>query len=146
MRRVHAIAIGALTLALLASASVAWASHVGGVYDRKDDAYRALAIRTDTNKRKIEQQHQRALKTAVDDAIAATKKHDVRVLRRAVRKMKSKARRMVNVAYKKGKDQGYASGQSAGYASGKNDGYSEGNSDGFDQAFTFCYVDDGYFC
>src|SRR5262249_10900132 len=120
--------------------------HVNGVYDRKDDAYRALAIRTDTDQRKAQAAHRRALKKAVDEAISSTKRHDVRVLRRAVRKMKSKARRMVNDAYKKGKDQGYSSGQSAGYASGKNDGYSQGNADGFDQAFTFCYVDDGYFC
>jgi hypothetical protein len=150
------IAVAALTAGMLlvfAMSAIAVTMHVHGVYDKKNDAYRALAIRTDTNKkksqaaqRKAEVAQQRALELAVADTKNEDRKHAERVLRRVVRKMKSASRRKVNQAYEKGKkagfNSGYGSGQSAGYANGKDAGFN----DGFDEAYTFCYVDDGYFC
>src|SRR3954447_4931754 len=63
-RRKRLAAVAALTLAALVAlvgGALAWNSHVQGVYTRKDDAYRALAIRTDKDRRAEAAAHERKL-------------------------------------------------------------------------------------
>lgn len=134
-------------LVAITGSALALNAHVQGNYDERDDAYTALAIRTDTDKRATTAAAKRTARVAVvaqDKAVIAAvkaeKKRAERVVRRVVRKMKVSARRKVDEAYKKGQSVGYSSGSAAGYSNGKDDGFY----DGFDSAFDFCYVDDGY--
>jgi hypothetical protein len=129
--RVFAVAgLTVLLLVAIAGSALALNAHVQSSYKQKDDAYRALAIRTDTNKQQAQKAHEDALKAAVTTATAATKRHDVRVLRRAVRKMKSAARRKIDAAYKQGQSDGYSSGSAAGYSAGSDAGFSQGTEAG----------------
>jgi flagellar biosynthesis/type III secretory pathway protein FliH len=129
MSRNRIIAVGAL-VALLAVTGVAYASHVSGQYKIKDDAYRALAIRTDTAHRNATDDARRTATqaaAALKAAVAKQKSHDTAVLRRIVRKMKSAARRKIDAAYKKGQDDGYSSGNAAGYSAGTENGLVQGS-------------------
>jgi hypothetical protein len=148
--RLFAVAgLAVLLLVAITGSALALNAHVQGNYDDKDDAYRALAIRTDTDKRRTAATAKDtaraavvAQEKAVTAALKAEKKRAERVVRRVVRKMKVSARRKVDEAYKEGQSAGYSSGSAAGYSTGKDDGFY----DGFDSAFDFCYVDDGYIC
>jgi hypothetical protein len=148
--RLFAVAgLAVLLLVAITGSALALNASVQSKYEEKDDAFRALAIRTDTDKRKTANATTRtaaaavvAQEKAVTTAVKAEKRRAERVVRRVVRKMKVSARRKIDEAYKKGQSAGYSSGSAAGYSSGKDEGFY----DGFDSAFDFCYVDDGYIC
>jgi hypothetical protein len=132
VRMFAVVGLAVAFLVAITGSALALNAHVHNVYNKKDDAYRALAIRTDTNKKKAATAARVAQANAVAAAVKKQKDHDVRVLRRAVRKIKSAARRKVDVAYKKGQEQGYSSGTAAGYSSGRSDGVDEGLREGSD--------------
>jgi hypothetical protein len=78
--------------------------------ERQDDAATAL-------RRKV-----------IREARAAQRRHDKRVLRRALRKTRSNARRAAESA----RSEGYANGSSAGYSNGSREGFRDGLVEGSD--------------
>lgn len=130
---IRIVAVAALVAVAVAGAGVAWAAHVHGVYDRKDEAYRLLAIRTDTAKTKAKSAHRREVAAltmadakALKKAVAKQKVHDTRVMKRVVRRWKSRARREAAAAAAAGYSSGNADGNAAGYSSGHSSGVTEG--------------------
>jgi hypothetical protein len=141
--RRHLVAlVSILGVVLLARAAYAEADHRTTVKERHASqlaaAQKRSARQLDVLRAKLTAEKNTAVKTAAD----TQRRHDQRMLKRVIKKMKVSRRKAAKQAREQGTSAGYASGQSAGYASGKNDGYSQGSSD----TFAFCWYDDGYIC
>jgi hypothetical protein len=128
-------AVAALILGVFAATSFAYTTHASGEYRKRDDTIRILRIKADKDKRDTDLKHTReiaALNVQHADelraAVAKQKRHDVRVLRRAARRLKVRERRAVAAA----QNAGYSSGSAAGYASGHSTGVDEGLVQGSD--------------
>lgn len=150
----RAVAVAALVVALMTALAVGLTMHAHSVYSAKDDAYRLLGVRSDTTLKTTRDKMSRAQVVAVHVAVKSAKSkqltHDQLRLKHKVAKMQTAAKHAVKAAFKKGQSDGYNSGYSSGYGSGQTTGYSSGKDDGYDEgstdAFTFCYLDDGYIC
>src|SRR4051794_15538736 len=95
-RAVRIIAVSALVTILLTVTAIAAASHVQGEYNKKDDAYRLLAIKTDRDTKAASLDAASAQDAAVKAGVAKEKKRATRVLKRVVHKMKIVARRKMD--------------------------------------------------
>lgn len=130
------IAIAALFLSIFAVSGFAMTNHINAVYKQKDDRYRLLALKTDTDHKKMITAHNTEIANvkladnkALKHAVSKQHNHDVRVMQRAIRRQKVAARRAATAA----QSAGYANGHSAGYNSGHSDGEVSGLVEGSDQ-------------
>lgn len=136
MKTIHLIAISALAAAAVLVLTLIANSHVHSEYHKRDNRYRALALKTDHNTKVMTKQHEAQI-TAVRVAdtkvlkhsVKVQKNHDTRVLKRALRRLKSAMRRQVTEAQRNG----YASGSAAGYSNGHSAGVTDGLHEGSDQ-------------
>jgi hypothetical protein len=131
--RIQIFTICALLSVVLALCAVLIIGHVKGEYQKRDDRYAALAIKTDRNAKETVIRHNKAMSAAAikfeketKRAVKHQKNHDTAVLRRVVRRMKVRARREAEAA----RAAGYSSGNSAGF----NTGHSVGVDDGVKKA------------
>ena len=129
MPRVHIFAILALLTVVFALIVIMISTHVNGEYQKRDDKFALLAIKTDVNTKTADTTHRKAMATAAikfeketKKAVKTQKNRDVKVLRRVIRRMKVRARRESKAA----RDAGYSAGNSAGFSSGHSSGVDDG--------------------
>lgn len=148
--RTHIFAILALVAVVFALVVILVNTHVNSEYQKRDDKYALLAIKTDKNAKAADNAHRKAMAAAAikfeketKKAVKTQKNRDVRVLRRVVRRMKVRSRREVKAA----RDAGYSAGNSVGYSNGHSTGVDDGVrkasdeltcSDDLDVALPFC--------
>jgi hypothetical protein len=135
-RTARVLAIVGLTLLIvfgLTAGAIAFNNHVHGVYRKKDDAYRVLAIRSDGLLKRAKATDAAALKKAV----LTQQTTDQRKLKRTITKMTKQRNKAVKAAqkaaYKSGQQAGFTSGYSSGDSAGFSSGHSAGVQDGLVQ-------------